>query len=552
MIEKNITKQSIIMATFEEKLIAMLNPVRFRQTTSNQHSFGYRHPFESDYFRVVTSAPVRRLQDKTQIFPLEKCDFYRRRLTHSLEVAAIGRRLGLIVEDKLIKKHLLGTEYKKKYLHSLATILETAGLVHDIGNPPFGHFGEITIGKYFENLLRSKKQRDVLNTASMTLNLNTDTHTHAVSISIPKLLDLLDFPTDEIANAFAKLSKQKAISQEQADFIHFDGNVHGFRVLRHLGLSEDDNSFNLTMPTLATIIKYPYSSIDGNKSKEEAQNHAQQKFGYYQSEVSTYEKICNELSMKPNQRHPLTYLLEAADDIANVTSDVEDGFKMGIISKEIIKQTMSNRHISAKLRLTTIDNFLDELKNQCTGTLIPPEKTDELRMKEFKIRVIHCLIDHVADKFIKYAQLFVDAAYNDETEINDVNKQLGNELLKNDLLCVTLTQLQKMTYADKHVLKSELLGEHVITSLLTLFVGCMFSSDIERNKNTGKLELNTKTRAGKLYALISDNYKRAAGCKANEVPEESYRRFLLAVDYVAGMTDSYAVDLYNELTNRKG
>lgn len=500
------------MATFEEKLIAMLNPVRFRPTTSSQQFFGYKHPFESDYFRIVTSAPVRRLQDKTQIFPQEKSDFVRRRLTHSIEVGAIGRRLGWMVEDELKDKNLVSEFYFSHYEHSLASILETAGLVHDIGNPPFGHFGETTIQSFFANIAK---------------NCNNS--------------------TVEAFNGMEDAHKQ--------DFLHFDGNVQGLRILRYLGLSTDNNSFNLTMPTLAAIIKYPYSSTDGNKSKKEAQNHAQQKFGYFQSEVSAYEQIYNTLSMKPNQRHPLAYLLEAADDIANVTSDVEDGYKMGIISLEEIKRMIDTadwtKDLSQSINFENIETCLNNQRNQCVNKdLMPPEITNELRMKEFRIRCVSNLLVIARDIFMQHIEEILDAAYK-ETDIPDTNI-IGNELLKECPLFTALSELQKKTYADKEVLKSELLGENVITELLWMFTECMFSSDIKSNENTGKLELNTKTSAGKLYALISDNYKRAAGCKTNEVPEEPYRRFLLAVDHVAGMTDSYAVDLYNELTNRKG
>lgn len=505
------------MATLEDKLLAMLKPERFRHTSSDPEGFSAKHPFESDYFRIVTSAPMRRLQDKTQIFPQEKSDFVRRRLTHSIEVGAIGRRLGWMVEDKLKEQGVLGEKYAGVYEHSLASILETAGLVHDIGNPPFGHFGETTIQTFF--------------------------------------VHLQDYcANDKAFNQFKMMSKEK-----QQDFLHFDGNVQGLRILRHLGLSADDNSFNLTMPTLAAIIKYPYSSTKGNKDPKSKENkgkqiaHSQEKFGYFHSEAATYNTIYDKLSMKKNQRHPLAYLLEAADDIANVTSDVEDGFKMGIISLEKIKSVLAEYKIQSsyeKIDFDKIENFLEKQQEECTDkTLIPPGITNELRVKEFRIRCVTALMSKARDIFIENLPVIVEAAYKDGSTPSD--EILGRGLLEKDPLFEALSKLQRKTYVNREVLKSELLGENVITELLSMFVGCMFSPDIKRDKESGKLELKTKTSDGKLYALISDNYKRAAGCKSNEIPKDPYRRFLLAVDHVSGMTDSYAVDLYNELNNRK-
>lgn len=506
------------MATLEDKLLAMLKPERFRHTSSDPEGFSAKHPFESDYFRIVTSAPMRRLQDKTQIFPQEKSDFVRRRLTHSIEVGAIGRRLGWMVEDELKNQGILSEKYAGVYEHSLASILETAGLVHDIGNPPFGHFGETTIQTFFAHL------QDYC-------------------------------ANDEAFNQFNGMSKEK-----QQDFLHFDGNVQGLRILRHLGLSADDNSFNLTMPTLAAIIKYPYSSTEGNQS--DAATHALEKFGYFKSEAATYNTICDKLSMKKNQRHPLAYLLEAADDIANVTSDVEDGFKMGIISLEKIKSVLAEdkiKDIYEKIDFDKIEGFLGEQQEECTdkdlvppgitNDLVPPGITNELRVKEFRIRCVTALMCKARDIFIKKLPVIVEAAYKEGSTPDD--EILGRGLLEKDPLFEALSKLQHKTYDDREVLKSELLGENVITELLSMFVDCMFSPDIKQDEEPGKLELKTKTRDGKLYALISANYKRAAGCKSKEVPEDPYRRFLLAVDHVSGMTDSYAVDLYNELNNRK-
>lgn len=203
-------------------LIKMISPIRFRDSRIVPDKSDGRNPFDSDYSRIMLSSHLRRLQDKAQVFPLEKSDFIRTRLTHSLEVSCFARGLGLGVEKYLLNKGIIST----KELGYIPKILEVAGLIHDVGNPPFGHFGEEIIKSYFRQL------------DSRSANPN-------------------------VKKAFERLKQE-----EKADFLNFDGNVQGFRILRKLGLAKDNDSYNLTMPVLATIIKYPYSSIEGNKKGE--------------------------------------------------------------------------------------------------------------------------------------------------------------------------------------------------------------------------------------------------------------------------------------------
>lgn len=203
-------------------LIKMISPIRFRDSRVVKDKSDGRNPFDSDYSRIMLSSHLRRLQDKAQVFPLERSDFIRTRLTHSLEVSCFARGLGLGVEKYLLDKNII-TENELGYIPK---ILEVAGLIHDVGNPPFGHFGEEVIKSYFRQL----------NSPSANLN---------------------------VSKAFESLSLE-----QKEDFLNFDGNVQGFRILRKLGLARDNDSYNLTMPVLATIIKYPYSSIDGNKKGE--------------------------------------------------------------------------------------------------------------------------------------------------------------------------------------------------------------------------------------------------------------------------------------------
>ena len=178
-------------------------------------------------------------------------------MTHSVEVSAVGRRLGLMVEKELFEKGYLlkHGEYVNRYSHSIATILETAGLVHDIGNPPFGHFGEDSIQRYFKELIERYKLERTIEEAELRIEQHKDEQDEkkSVALSVSKILLKEHNEIALVAEEFSKLSEE-----QREDFMHFDGNVQGLRILRHLGLSADDNSFNLTMPTLATIIKYPF------------------------------------------------------------------------------------------------------------------------------------------------------------------------------------------------------------------------------------------------------------------------------------------------------
>ena len=271
----------------KQTLEKMLSANRFFNSKTTDGADG-RNPFENDYSRIVLSSYVRRMQDKAQVFPLAQNDFVRTRLTHSLEVSCFAKGLGLGVETFMLNRGLLD-DRQRGFIPSIA---ETAGLVHDIGNPPFGHFGEESIRVFFRKL-------------------KTDA-------------------TSKTDAAYQTLPPER-----QADFENFDGNVQGFRILKSLAPNRHGDSFNLTFALLGTVVKYPFSSTDGNKKTK---NPFQKKFGYFCSERDAYQRIAAELGLKTGQRHPLTYLVEAADDIAYSVCDIEDGCKIGLIRLEDLKE----------------------------------------------------------------------------------------------------------------------------------------------------------------------------------------------------------------------
>ena len=297
-----------------ERFLQMLQPTRLRNSSIQKDETDGRTPFDSDFSRVALSAAVRRLQDKTQVFPLADFDFVRNRLTHSLEVMTMARGLGLGVEKMLITEgvDLINRNIDDPMRNAISKILEVASLVHDLGNPPFGHKGEKSVQRYFrktQGFVAQNVQSDLLN-------------------------DI-----------------------ERKDLQNIEGNVQGFRILCHLALADDDYSYNLTCPVLSTIIKYPFSSVDGNKKTD---NPFTKKFGFLQSEVKRYNQICDKLGLHMGQRHPLTYLLEAADDITYSACDLEDGFRNGAISIQEIKNHLTPGNVGYNEKIIEYVNELRE------------------------------------------------------------------------------------------------------------------------------------------------------------------------------------------------
>lgn len=458
----------------------LLKPVRFRPSRSSgtveykteQYD---RIPYDSDYSRIALSAPFRRLQDKAQVFPLEKNDFSRTRLTHSIEVSGISKGIGVSLENILLKKGMLA-ENKKGHLSSL---LSVSGLIHDIGNPPFGHFGEKTIQHFFKNYFAS---------GTYLGKLNPD---------------------------------------EKNDFLNFDGNVQGFRLLLKLGLSLDKYSFNLTYPTLASMIKYPKSSTEGNKEDYKTNGGIEyKKFGYFQSEKEQYETINSELELN-NHRHPLAYLLEAADDIAYCVSDIEDGCKKGTITLERLLNTLDSTKFNKD---NNCKKLFEELKK--VEKTIPSDFPSPILIiaQECRIKAQIIMIEDIIKTFMDNQQDIISGRFEQELlKVSDSNK-----------LREFFEEMAECNFNSKLVQKSELVGENIITFLLNSFINASMSAD----KN------DSRTKNGKLYNIISQHYKYIID-KFESYPNQEYKQLMLVTDYISGMTDTYALTLYHELLGIK-
>lgn len=271
-----------------------------RQTKSKYHSKkDLRNEFQKDYHRIICSASFRRLQDKTQVFPLDKSDFVRTRLTHSLEVSSFAKSLGQTAFQYLIDNNLdedITAETKDK----VCSILECAGLLHDIGNPPFGHFGEDSIRNWFKLNLPKIKFDDTA---------------------------LCEYLDEHMKN----------------DLLYFEGNAQALRLLTKLHYLVDENGMHLTYALLNTLIKYPISSCEIDKHSGDIKT---KKMGYYLAEKELFEDITSSTGAV-DCRYPLTYLLEAADDIAYLTADIEDAVKKGFLSyNQLLEELRSEKYVS--------------------------------------------------------------------------------------------------------------------------------------------------------------------------------------------------------------
>ena len=451
---------------------------RIRNTIKKNESSDMRSEFEKDYHRIVGSASFRRLQDKTQVFPLDKSDFIRTRLTHSLEVASFAKSLGQYVGNKIIEKNLDG-EFTSNERNNICNILECAGLLHDIGNPPFGHFGEDLIREWFGKKLKSLEYNG-------------------------KCLD--EVLTEDM----------------KSDFLCFEGNTQALRLVTKLHYLVDEHGMNLTKALLSTIIKYPVSSLGIDKKSGDVKT---KKMGYYFADKNVFEEITKSTGTGGN-RHPLTFLLEAADDIAYKTADIEDAIKKGFIGYEFLLEQLkkrlseSNRHFIEKLEI---------YHSRAVGN-----KYDEPHLyaiQNWSIYVQGKVIVAAGNSFIDNYNDIMSGNYKcdlfkgiDAMEVMDLLGEIA----------------YKKVFQSPSILKSEISASNIIEGLLNAFVPAIINYDTETKPTVVQ---------DKLVKIISQNYLRNyhTYSKGKDGVEKLYLRLLLVTDFVCGMTDSYAKSLYEEL-----
>ena len=420
-----------------------------------------RTEFQRDYDRLIFSAPFRRLQNKTQVFPLPGSIFVHNRLTHSLEVSSVGRSLGNDVSRALIQKH---PELAGSHLTEAGAIVSAACLAHDLGNPPFGHSGERAIGTFF-------------------------------SEGKGKWLKTYQDPItgDSLSEA------------EWNDLIHFEGNANAFRLLTHHFKGRREGGFVMTYTTLASIVKYPFSSNAAGK-------HA--KFGFFRSEIADYLRIAEELGIprmgntKPDvyryARHPFVYLVEAADDICYEIMDIEDAHKLKILSTEETQQLL-------------LGFFDEERKNSIRANMRHVEDINE-QIVYLRSCVIGCLESECVKVFLAHEEELLNGTFTGSL-IDHIS----------EIPCEAYKACEKMAFAkiyhSKDVVDIELAGFQVITTLLDLMTEAVCHPE--------------KAYSRLLIDRVSAQYDIRA--------ERLYDRLMSVLDYISGMTDVYALDLYRKI-----
>ena len=445
-----------------------------------------RTSFLRDYDRIIFSSAFRRLQNKTQVFPLPGPVFVHNRLTHSLEVASVGRSLGKAVGDALAEKYggadalagagrnVLtdqhagsGEGVREFYRYELPSVIAAGCLAHDIGNPPFGHSGEDAIRNFFRGLDGEGGRR----------------------------------------------FKEELTPNQQRDFLYFEGNANAFRTLTY-HFNEAPGGFRLTYATLASIVKYPSDSLNGfNK-----QQLATKKSGFFDSEIGTYQMIAEELGiprLDPEKhiyaRHPFVYLVEAADDICYRIIDFEDAHRLNIISIDTIKDLFLS--------------FFDEEKGydarERVEKVFHEINDDNQKVQFLRAKLINLLIYRVRDVFMEKEELLLEGK---------VEKSLIDYLPARELALMKKIDKYSVEHIYNHrsVVEIEIAGYNVIGGMLKEFFGAVLNP---RN-----------TKSEKLLQLMSKQFiiKGEAGSLYNDIQS--------VVDFIAGMTDLYAVDLYRKIT----
>lgn len=441
----------------------ILNNLYTNQRTGNHHAtVASRTDFQRDYDRIIFSSAFRRLQNKTQVFPLPGSVFVHNRLTHSLEVSSVGRSLGSAAGEFIANrfKNELTEDSKNFYSHNLHNVIAAACLCHDVGNPAFGHSGEDAIASYFE-----RNESDL---------------------------------------------KRRFSEKEWADLVNFEGNANAIRVLTHQQTGKDEGGTQLTYATLASIAKYPCEAV----AKQKGIIH-RKKFGFFQEEKQTFMEIAKAVHLIQEnddpvifKRHPFVWLVEAADDICYNIIDMEDAHRLGIVSTADCENLFFDLIKSENEHTKRVEDKLAMLTNA-------NERISYLRAK-----VINALINKT---------IAIYEQYFDEVLCGTLDKALldiyksGNESLRE----IERFSIQKI-YGHKAVVEIENAGYNVMYELLNHFIPPVLKVKDQR-KSYDRMAIK----------LLPQQFQyETAG---------DYQKVLGIIDFVSGMTDNYATDLYRKI-----
>lgn len=461
----------------------LLCPDRIRDYKGRPGSGDLRTEFEKDYHRIIGSASFRRLQDKTQVFPLDRSDFIRTRLTHSLEVSSFAKSLGQNISEEIIQ-NIGDKSFLPSYKADVCDILQCAGLLHDIGNPPFGHFGETAIRDWFRKNL--------------------------------PLLTWKGKPLTEVLTPWM-----------QEDFYQFEGNTQALRLVTKLHYLVDAHGMNLTKGLLGTIIKYPVASTEIDKRSGDIRT---KKMGYFYADREVFREI-QESTGTFGKRHPLAFLLEAADDIAYKTADIEDAFKKGCMTYEQLLQELKDYRTDEQddAYRKMIDLLEYRYRRAVEKGMEHPQAN---AVQNWTVQVQGRMIRSATDGFVQHYEELMAGEYR-----HDLFDGMPGTLLMDALGDIAY----RYAFVSSPILKLEIGADAIFNFLLEKMVGAAIPFDSE--------EPMTAVQE-KLIRILSDNYKAIYHIYADgkDEVEKLYLRLLLVTDEVCGMTDSYAKELYQELS----
>lgn len=459
---------------------------RKRERESKPPSGELRSEFERDYDRAVFSTPVRRMQDKAQVFPLEPLDSVRTRLTHSLEVSTVARDLARAAGRWMLdNKHIA----KAEQAASIESIAAACGLVHDLGNPPFGHAGEVAIQDWFSTRLERG---------------------------------------DRLFDSFGENVDAARRSQYAQDFLRFQGNAQTLRLLARLQLLADFNGLNLTYGTLSATLKYVAPSHEIDKSQSKAR-HEWSKPGYFASEAELIGRVRDETGTG-EARNPIAYLVEASDDIAYLAVDLEDGVKKRVIDWGGLKEALSK----AASGDTLIEDAIKAAEKQINdGTAkLKGADLDEAYAVALRIALIARTVPAALDAFKDhYSEIMGGNFHADLLSVSTAKPAVATcrKVGVEHVYCSTETR------------RLEVMARHVIHDLMDVFWEGV--RDWNPTGSRGRFSAS-------IYGLLSPNYRAVFESTMGkcDLPEQ-YCKLQLVTDYVAGMTDTFACTLHRRLKN---
>ena len=413
--------------------------------------------FEVDYDRIIFSSEFRSLQDKTQVIPLSDTDFVHTRLTHSLEVSVVGRSLGRQVGVKLLEKHPHLSKALGYKANDFGAIVAAAALSHDIGNPPFGHSGEKAIGHFFQV-------------------------------------------------GDGKIFANKLKPKEYQDLCDFEGNANGFKILTESreGVS---GGLRLSYATLGAFLKYPKESLP----KKPTNHIIDKKYGFFQSDKDAFTDIADELGLLKRgsdkdvsfSRHPLTFLVEAADDICYTIIDFEDGINLGLIEEEF-----------------ALEYLIKLVKDTINSEKYYQLKHKKDRLSYLRALAIGTLINEATKVFLENEEAILNGDYP-----YSLLEKCKYEAQINDIIKLSVEKI----YRSREVIEKELMGYSIIAKLLDVFLNATNNKFENKLSNYDKLIIN----------LLPESLQN---------PKNTlYMRILTICGFVASLTDGFALQLYKKI-----